>query len=204
MWWFTTGRHRELRPSIRHYFQSLYLLPLHFFTQKRYGQCAEKGPWLVHLGLMVSYSAMLVLIMFFLRAMQSGPEIRWAVHLPAYAATAGLLVTVIQALDGRLRKTRAQFHHSHESDWIFLILLLVVIVSGIVQHLLHRIGSPLYANISYLIHLSLVVPMLVLEVPFSKWSHMVYRPLAIFLDQVRRRADAEKAATPADQVRVAA
>ena len=32
--------------------------------------------------------------------------------------------------------------------------------------------------------------MLVLEVPFSKWSHMVYRPLAMYLAEVQRDARA--------------
>ena len=33
---------------------------------------------------------------------------------------------------------------------------------------------------SYVVHLMAVVPMLGLEVPFSKWSHMAYRPLAMY------------------------
>jgi hypothetical protein len=41
------------------------------------------------------------------------------------------------------------------------------------------------ANVTYIVHLSLVVPMLALEVPFSKWSHLAYRPLAIYLARVR-------------------
>ena len=36
--------------------------------------------------------------------------------------------------------------------------------------------------------------MLVLEVPFSKWSHMAYRPLAMYLAEVRREALARRAA----------
>jgi hypothetical protein len=33
-----------------------------------------------------------------------------------------------------------------------------------------------------------VVPMLVLEVPFSKWSHLAYRPLAMYFSKVRAEA----------------
>jgi len=40
-----------------------------------------------------------------------------------------------------------------------------------------------------------VVPMLVLEVPFGKWSHMVYRPLAVYFAQLRCDALAREAAT---------
>ena len=50
------------------------------------------------------------------------------------------------------------------------------------------------ANITYIVHLSMVVPMLALEVPFSKWSHLAYRPLAMYLAQVRATALAREGA----------
>jgi Fe-S oxidoreductase len=42
--------------------------------------------------------------------------------------------------------------------------------------------------VMYVIHLAVAVPMLVVEVPFGKWSHLFYRPLAIFLTTVREKA----------------
>ena len=65
------------------------LLPLHFFTQKRYAKCERKRPWAIHLALMLSYVTMLVLIMFFLQEMQAGPAIDWRVHVFGYLATVG-------------------------------------------------------------------------------------------------------------------
>ena len=75
--------------------------------------------------------------------------------------------------------------HSHESDWLFLVLLLVVALTGITQSILHHTGVDLAANIMYVVHLSVVVPMLALEVPFGKWSHLAYRPLAMYFADVR-------------------
>ena len=40
----------------------------------------------------------------------------------------------------------------------------------------------------YVIHLMGVVPMLVLEVPFGKWAHLAYRPLAIYFARVQALA----------------
>jgi hypothetical protein len=40
----------------------------------------------------------------------------------------------------------------------------------------------------YLIHLAIAVPMLVLEVPFMKWAHFMYRPLALYLESVKDTA----------------
>ena len=34
---------------------------------------------------------------------------------------------------------------------------------------------------TYVVHRAILVPMLVVEVPFSKWSHLAYRPLAVYL-----------------------
>jgi hypothetical protein len=36
--------------------------------------------------------------------------------------------------------------------------------------------------------------MLVLEVPFGKWAHLAYRPLAIYFGQVKLHAEESRAA----------
>ena len=188
MWWFTMGRDKDLPKSPGSYISSAWMLPAHFLTQMRYSQCEHKGPWVTHLALMLSYCVMLVLIMFFLAEMASGPSVDWRVHVLGYLATAGLVVSSILFLRNRMKKSAAQYRHSHESDWIFLSLILAVALTGILQHILHRTGLDAAANVTYIVHLALVVPMLALEVPFSKWSHLAYRPLAIYLAQVRATA----------------
>jgi quinone-modifying oxidoreductase, subunit QmoC len=192
MWWFTigrdtTGRSRSMRLSAGAYLKAVYQFPLHFFTQKRYSQCERKRPWAVHLALMLSYVTMLVLIMFFLKYMWAGPAIDWRVHVFGYLASAGLIFATLWAIMSRVKKMDPQHEHSHESDWIFLILLLVVALTGVLQHVLHRANADVAANVAYVVHLMAVVPMLGLEVPFSKWSHMAYRPLAMYFATLRKR-----------------
>jgi quinone-modifying oxidoreductase subunit QmoC len=188
MWWFSMGRDPNLRIPLSAYVRKLILLPFHFFTQSRYRQCEKKRPWVIHLVLMLSYTTMLVLIMFFLHFMQSGPEIDWRVHAFGYLATAGLLVTTAFALIGRIRKNEAHYKHSHESDWIFLIMLVYVVGTGFLQHILHRAGLNTGANLTYLAHMMGVVPMLGLEVPFSKWAHLAYRPLGMYFSALQEDA----------------
>jgi quinone-modifying oxidoreductase subunit QmoC len=191
MWWFTVGRENRdqgMHIRARDYLARAYLLPYHFFTQARYSRCERKRPWAFHLVLMLSYVAMLVLIMFFLELMQSGPGIDWRVHAVGYVAAIGLVATTLWAIRARVRKVEPQSRHSHESDWFFLVLLLVVALTGILQHGLHRGGLDEAANLIYVVHLMAVVPMLVLEVPFSKWSHLAYRPLAMYFSDLQPRA----------------
>lgn len=188
MWWFTVGKDKEIHVTPGLYLREILQVPLHFLTQKRYGECDRKRPWALHLVLMLSYLTMLVLIMFFLHRVQHGPEIDWRIHGFGYAAAVGLVFTTVWALVGRIRRKETHYKHSHETDWIFLVLLLLVSLTGIAQHLLHRGGWNEAANILYVIHMMGVVPMLVLEVPFSKWSHMAYRPLAMYFSRLREKA----------------
>jgi len=200
MWWFTIGRDKSLRVPLWVYIKKAYLFPLHLVTQMRYSQCERKRPWVIHMFLVFSYLTMLVLIMFFLGLMQKGYEIDWRVHVFGYIATVGLLGTTIFALQGRLRKSENHYKHSHETDWIFLALLIFVAFTGILQHILHRAEWDIAANVIYVIHMMGVVPMLGLEVPFSKWAHLAYRPLAMYFADVR----AEAMETAEDKSRVPA
>lgn len=196
MWWLTLGRDRTAGVRGADYLRHLWRLPAHFFAQPRYRLCERKQPWAVHLVLVLSYVTMFTLIVFFLPIVQAGPSIRWSVHAFGYAASAGLIATLAIALRGRLRKIEPQHRHSHESDWIFLGLLLFVVATGVIQHALHRSGFLPAANLLYVAHLMGAVPMLAIEVPFSKWAHLAYRPLAMYLaaieaDALTRRRSAE-------------
>jgi quinone-modifying oxidoreductase, subunit QmoC len=200
MWHFTMRAGGAVPVPPWHYLRQAVLLPLHFLTQPRYRKCSSPRPWATHLALMLSYVTMLVLIVFFLPQMQHGPEVRWGVHVFGYLAAVGLLVGVVVALRGRLRRTAPHHAHSHPSDWVFLVVLLLVVVTGIVQHVLHRAGLPAAANVAYVVHLMAVAPFELCQVPFGKWSHMAYRPLAIYfakLQEAARAAAAPSAATVA-------
>jgi len=190
-WRFTMSKAGGLAIPWWLYIKKIYLLPWHFFTQKRYAECESKRkkgifmPWLVHLGLMLGYVTMLVLVMLFLHKLQAGPNIDWSVHVFAYLASVGLLIGTIYMLRGRFQKVQVQYQKSHGSDWIFVVLLFFIVMTGILQHVLHRTGFEVAANISYVVHLMAVVPWL-MRMPFTKWSHMLYRPLAMYFAGIRK------------------
>ena len=144
-------------------------------------------PWLLHLGLMLGYVTMLVLVMGFIHLLQGGPRIEWSVHVFGYLASLGLIAGVIYFLRSRKLKTRPQYQKSHLSDWVFVLLLLVVVTTGVLQHVFHRTGLITVANVLYVVHLMFVVPWL-LTMPFSKIMHMFYRPMAMYFADVRLEA----------------
>ena len=158
------------------------------------GSANASGRGLVHLALMLSYVTMLVLIMFFLRDMAAGPPIDWRVHVFGYLAV-GRPDRGRDPEPPRADATRCRpsTHIRTSRDWMFLVLLLVVALTGVLQHVLHRSGPDAAANVTYVVHLMAVVPMLGLEVPFGKWAHMAYRPLAVYFAQVQVHAEATEA-----------
>jgi ferredoxin len=193
MWYFTMIKGTKVPVPWWLYVKELYLLPWHFFTQKRYSECESKRnpkifmPWIIHLGLMLGYVIMLILVMVFIERLQSGPAIQWQVHIFGYLATIGLVTGTIYIIRNRLNKTYEQYKKSHSTDWVFIVLLFFIVLTGIAQHIFHRTGLYELANITYIVHLMCVVPWL-LRMPFSKWAHLVYRPLAMYFAAIRRDA----------------
>jgi quinone-modifying oxidoreductase subunit QmoC len=172
---------------------SIYLLKLktfvvHAATQKKWRDCEQnntRARWLKHFLLVPAYVAMFVLVMFFLSALQvDTSEFTW-VSVLGYGIAFILLYVSGDAMISRLRKTEEIHKHSHDSDWMFLILLFLTALTGILMHFLRIIGWPLSTYYMYVIHLAVAVPLLVLEVPFMKWAHLMYRPLALYLREVR-------------------
>lgn len=195
MWYFIMVKGAKPHIPWWLYLKEFIEFPIHFFTQKQYAECETQDngsrkvhmPWLIHLGLMLGYVIMLLLVMVFIEPLQAGPEIQWSVHIFGYIATVGLLAGTIYFIRSRIRKTDTQYKKSHPTDWVFIILLLGIVVTGILQHIFHRIGMLEAANVLYVIHLMTVVPWL-LRMPFSKWAHLVYRPLAMYFAAVQQAA----------------
>jgi hypothetical protein len=95
---------------------------------------------------------------------------------------------------GRLRKREQYYRFSHVSDWMFLVLLFLTALSGILLHILRLLDMPWPTYVLYVAHLMIAVPMLIVEVPFGKWNHLVFRPVAQYLVAVREAAQARQPA----------
>ena len=163
----------------------------HFAVQKRWRECeGENTRWLKHLLLVSGYVTMIVLVEIFLRQFQTD-EIRPFFHptrLLGYYATAVLLYVTSDFLVERLRKRSPIHKYSEASDWIFLILLFLAALTGILVHGFRLAGLPLATYSTYVIHLAVVASFLIVQVPYGKWSHMLYRPLAVYLAAVKQKA----------------
>jgi len=176
------------KASLSLYVSNFKIFLLNAATQKRWRDCEKKNArsfWLKHFILVPAYAGMFVLVMFFLESLQvDTSEFTW-VSILGYACTFALLYVSGDAMIGRLRK-KEEIHK-------FLILLFLTALTGILMHVLRIMDWPLSTYYMYVIHLAVVAPLLVLEVPFMKWAHLMYRPLALYLKAVKESAAEAKA-----------
>ncbi|MBI5533839.1 MAG: 4Fe-4S dicluster domain-containing protein [Deltaproteobacteria bacterium] len=189
---------------LRIYASQLKHLVIHGATQKRLGECKDRMPWYVHLLIMTGYATVFLMVVVLLNGLGSEgwkfqrgwPEYPlWnPIRLAGYYATFGIMYGTTYAILGRLKKSRPAYKNSHATDWMFLILLQATTVTGILIHVARLVDWPAGTYGLYAVHMMAAIPMLVLEVPFAKWAHLAYRPLALYLVEVKRQYHAEASA----------
>jgi len=80
-------------------------------------------------------------------------------------------------------------------DWLFPGFIVTGAITGILVHAFRYAGWPWPTYALCLIHVMAMVAMLDVEVGVGKWMHMIYRPLALYLQAVRRRAEQQAPST---------
>ena len=190
MYWFTMHQGERVKIPFYLYFIEARAYVLHSVTHKKLRECPEKIRWPKHWRLALGCTMMFVILFFFLRWFQTDnlypiyhPQ-RWL----GYLATFLIVIGSIDILIGRIKKEKEIYKFSELEDFIFPILLLATAVSGIAVHIFRYLGLELLTHYTYAIHLVIAVPMLVVEIPFGKLSHMIYRPLAIYFQTVKEKA----------------
>jgi heterodisulfide reductase subunit C/nitrate reductase gamma subunit len=181
---------------------------VHFFSQRRWwDKCdpeerqVEYHRWLKHLLLMTGYGIMLILIVPLLMWFQTDEIYPW--YHPqrwlGYYATIILIFTASEILYSRTKKQEEIHRFSHPSDWLFPSFLLVGSITGILVHIFRYMQLPWPTYVTYTVHVMAMVAMLDTEVGIGKWTHLVYRPLALSLEAMKEKAkEFAGALAPAD------
>jgi ferredoxin len=202
MFRFTMRRGTNAAIPLRCYLAEAKTLLLNTVAHVQILKCAAKDHkkrWTMHWLLAFGCVLMVVIKFFFLRWFQTDrlypiyhPQ-RWLGYLGAVCLVGG----AVEILVGRMRKQDRAHRSSHWGDLTLPVLLLLTALSGITVHILRYAGLVLAADYAYAIHLMIAVPMLIVEVPFGQWSHMIYRPMALYFSAVQARALAEQEAKEA-------
>jgi ferredoxin len=191
MYYFVIFNDKSVKVPIKLYFTEIkaYLLAgLSLVAQYRWLSCDNKSRWLKHLFLVTGYITIFSLVVVFIDIFQVD-DTGWNItSLLGYYATAALLFVTLEAMWSRYKKKEQMHKYSHLSDWLFLILLFLTATTGIFLHLSRLMNLAYPSYIIYVIHIMIAGPMLIIEVPFGKWSHMLYRPFAVYLAMVKEKA----------------
>jgi quinone-modifying oxidoreductase, subunit QmoC len=211
MWNLIIRKGSSVPIPISAYATELWKLPYHFATQRRWMTCSEEEkenrwtkamPWFSHLLLVTGYVTMFILIVALLPWFQSD-EMRPIFHpqrILGYYAAAVLIFGGGRALWGRITKGEEYHRYSEPSDWLLPGLLFGLAVTGMFISLFKYMQLPIPVYYMYVIHLMVMLPLYVTVGPMGKWSHMYYRPLAVYFQAVMERArvvQAERAAAAA-------
>jgi len=190
MWWFTMRQNGPEKIPLSAYVVEAWTYVYRSAAQPLMRKCPDSGRWLGHWLLALGTALMLIIKVFALSWFQTAefyplyhPQ-RWL----GYLAAAFIIYGIGDILVGRVRAKKEFYKETRLEDLIFPILLLLTALSGLAVHISRYLGFGLTCHFAYALHIVIATPMLLIEMPFGKWSHMIYRPLALYFLAVRERA----------------
>jgi len=190
MWSLTMHRGGQKRIPISVYAAQAGTYLWNSVAQPLMRKCAERSRWKWHWLLAAGVAVKFAILVFALRWFQTdsvyplyNPQ-RWV----GYLVTISILLGAGGILLCHIRGVKEVCRTSTLEDVMFPILLLLTAASGIAVHLFRYAGLALTCHYAYALHVVVATPMLVVEIPFGKTSHMIYRPLAVYFQAVRERA----------------
>jgi ferredoxin len=164
------------------------ILGSYFLTQFPMSECGARRRWVDHVLMVAGYAVSFLLFVVLLRYTLTDQIYPWtnplvlAGYFSAFALLYGTSISISRRVRGSDTYSRSA---RHSTDWMFILLLFFTALTGFMVVLFQYLSMPMYAYVTFTLHLSFVVPLLVLEVPFAKWSHLAYRPFAAYFASLR-------------------
>jgi quinone-modifying oxidoreductase subunit QmoC len=140
--------------------------------------------YLAHLLILYSFAALAVVTgvvffgIYFLGLEHMLPLAQWnPVKLLANLGAIALITGCTIVISNRLKEDEAKSKSTY-LDWVFIIIVYLVAISGLLTEIVRLVNIPVLAYSIYFIHLVLVF-YLIAYLPFSKFAHMIYRTVAL-------------------------
>ena len=191
MWRYILNKESAPGVKISDYLSEIKTVITKGVTVKRWLDCGkeQKMNWLKHYILIIGYGGSFILIVGFLPWFQTDIVYKWyePQRLLGYIAASALIFSTVDILYNRMKKQREMHKHSHHTDWFFPISILLVAITGLMVNIFRVSNLPWPTYIIYAIHLGVTAVMLSTEVGVGKWTHIFYRPMALYFDAIKRR-----------------
>lgn len=181
--------------------------PGHFFdafyrgvTQVNFTGCEEtdRWRWISHLLVMSGYLLLLLVSnLHLLEPLHTQYTPFGPVSLLVWVAGLSITLGAGSMVFRRARKSAESSRFSRASDWLFVVVLWLIGISLLATHIANvvfGVDSTLLGGL-YRVYIAIETAWIVIVVPFSKWIHIVFRPLAVYLHHTLREAEAGTAFT---------
>jgi len=92
----------------------------------------------------------------------------------------------------RIFKSAESSRFSHPSDWFFVVMLFLIGLSALATHFTNVTRgpeAPLLA-VLYRVNIALETVWILMVVPFTKWIHIFFRPMAVYFQHIKKEAKA--------------
>ncbi|MEF3280598.1 MAG: 4Fe-4S dicluster domain-containing protein [Elusimicrobiota bacterium] len=164
---------------------------LHAFTQKNFISCSDKDltRWIAHLLVMSGYTLTLLIsnlhLLEPLKFHYKFFDIR--TFLVFYAGFAILFGGFVMMFRRVVKKVQSS-SFSHSTDWLFVIMLFLIGFSTLATHTANIFLGPesLLVSLLYKLNIAIEIAWIIIVVPFTKWIHIFFRPMAIYLRNLKR------------------
>lgn len=158
--------------------------------QKDFLSCSEadKIRWLSHILVMSAYILTLIISnLHIFEPLKKQYQMIHPVSLLVLYASGGIIVGGFIMMYRRVLKRVQSSKFSHSSDWLFVIMLILIsstlfltLTSNIFLGPFHHLTEFIYK-----LNIAVEISWILVVVPFTKWIHMLFRPFAIYLREVK-------------------
>ena len=156
--------------------------------QKKQLTCEKNGRYIAHMAVFWGFMGLLLsTILVFGVDFFGLPEFFRVVAKVVGITTGAVLVYgCLYYFVERWKAADSYAKYTHPSDWVFLGLLGLAGLTGFILDLFMWLNLPWPTYVAFAVHVVLVIDLLV-TLPFTKFAHAMYRPLAIWLAEAGRR-----------------
>jgi len=184
------ARHSSSLISIRRMYSKLAVLGKVILNevaiQKRLQTCTDHNRYWAHILLVWGFVGLLVATTLDYMIDVYGAPL--SIYVPrglgiacGLALVCGSTYFICKRLEGKEEYAA----YTHFTDWTFLLLLLVTPVTGFLLDLSVLVDIPMLAYATFSLHLIAVFDLLI-TAPFTKFAHALYRPLALWTEELRQ------------------
>jgi ferredoxin len=191
--------HDKTANSAKGPLSSLPTLVKYLLLQFPMNRCENKRRWVDHLLIFYGFILLgiMTLTMFTVLTLAPNPYLYASLRNPStslgsawtllgVAASAMILYSIISSIINRLRgKDIYYITATTHTDIAFIIVVFLITLTGIFVLAFRLFNQPILAYYSYAVHVALQPLLFLIELPFSKFSHFIYRPFIAYFASMK-------------------